>query len=896
MGSRHVSQSRSAIAHARVLRSLDEVERMQGRDGGVQEDGHVQEDGWIRKKRSRGEPTTCDDASKRPTCGAESKMQEERKAGTHPCTKEEETCRSMRSETEEVERTSTSGLDLPLDVDRWTKGLQTIHLGLPSDAKLHAWQAECLSIPGVLEGRTNLVFAAPTSSGKSLVADIVLARRLEECHGKEFCLLVLPFVSICHEKEECLKNMFRSPRKGILGLYGTNGKRFSPQESIDVVVATIEKANSLVGQLIEQEQLSTLRCVVVDELHMVSDPERGYVLEMMLTKLLYAKKRDIALTYQLVGMSATLSSVSVVSKWLNAQVYETSFRPVKLLHMVKIGNKIYGESGNLLQEIPRMGLRSDDPDDLAYLCREVLEAKGNALVFCPSKQSCERCASFLAQELLALQHLDLKSRGRIEQAIQELPLRIDERLDALMRKGVAYHHAGLSKEERELIEHLYKASCVRVLCATSTLAAGVNLPTRRVIFRQPYVGLPTLHLDASRYRQMSGRAGRTGLDMVGESILLCTNYTTPDKLFSLLNEECTPVRSCLTQGKHGIAQTLLEAIASGKVSEPQEVEDYLHSTLYAATVERSSILQECQSALQWLREKQFVAWIKPGQWKPTGFGKAAFAASLSPDAAIFLMKELLHSRSALVLTADLHLLYLISPEDDDSPIDWQNLHERIYRLTDDEKQVINLVGIEWNFLERCTMLGNPLRPNRRTQEQMNSCRRLLHAIMLNDLINEVPLEMAAASARRSKGLLQALQEKACTRAARVEAFCENLAWGDLAKLVAVIRNRIALGVKADIIALAEIPYVKGFRARVLHNAGIRTPEAIVGLGSVDFIAQKLIEASQCQDDIVIKRERRAAKMILEGAKDLVESRLQHALSLALEAASDGRKALGEQTM
>ena len=866
-------------ARARVLRFFDEDCSMHGKDGKLQQ--HER----IAGNRCRGILTTCNDGSKAPTCRTESKAGEKRKDEAHAHTKEEESLRRRRKEAEDVGRTSTSEMNLLLDVQHWSDGLPTMHLALQPNAKLHAWQAECLSIPGLLQGRTNLVFAAPTSSGKSLVADIVLARRLHECKAKEFCLVVLPYVSICHEKEENLRTMFQSFGKGVIGIYGANGKRFTPQEDTGVVVATIEKANSIVSQLVEQEQLSMLRCVIVDELHMVSDPERGYILEIMLTKLLYAKKRDNALTCQLVGMSATLSSVSTVSKWLNAQVYETSFRPVKLLHMVKVGNKIYGEAGNLLKVIPRLGLNDGDPDDLAYLCREVLEARGNVLVFCPSKQSCERCASFLAEELVSLQHLDLESRGRIEQEIQELPLVIDEQLDALLRKGVAYHHAGLSKEERELIEQLYKANCIRVLCATSTLAAGVNLPARRVIFRQPYVGLPTLHLDAARYRQMSGRAGRTGLDAVGESILLCTNFTTPEKLFSLLNEDCTPVNSCLTCSRHGVAQSLLEVIASGKVSEPKEVEDFLQATLYAAVEERSSITEECHSALQWLREKQFVAWIKPGQWKPTRLGKAAFAASLSPDAAISLMEELLRCRSALVLTADLHLLYLISPEDEDFHIDWQSLHERVYNLSDDEKQVVNLVGIEWTFLERCAMLGNPLRPNQRMQEQISSCRRLLNAITLKDLINEVPLETAAAAARKSKGLLQALQEKSFSRAARIEVFCENLSWEDLAKLVAIIRNRIALGVKADIIALAEIPYVRGFRARVLHNAGIRTPEAIVSLGSADFIAQKLIEGSQCQDDNVIKREKRAAKMILKGAKELVESKLQRALSLAQDAAA-----------
>ena len=85
--------------------------------------------------------------------------------------------------------------------------------------------------------------------------------------------------------------------------------------------------------------------------------------------------------------------------------------------------------------------------------------------------------------------------------------------------GIAYHHSGLTGEEREVVEKGFREGSLFILCATSTLSTGINLPAKAVIFKGPFIGKELM--DSAKYKQMSGRAGRTGFDSKGDSIMVC---------------------------------------------------------------------------------------------------------------------------------------------------------------------------------------------------------------------------------------------------------------------------------------------------------------------------------------------------------------------------------------
>ena len=162
--------------------------------------------------------------------------------------------------------------------------------------KMFSWQAECLLTN---EGKPlqggNLVYSAPTSAGKTLVAEMLMMKRVFET-GKK-ALLILPFVSLAREKMFHLQSLLRDAGIRVEGFMGSSAPAGGLKVT-DIAVATIEKANGLVNRMMEEKVLDNLTCVVVDELHMLGDSSRGYLLELLLTKILYSAGPSVQVTNQ----------------------------------------------------------------------------------------------------------------------------------------------------------------------------------------------------------------------------------------------------------------------------------------------------------------------------------------------------------------------------------------------------------------------------------------------------------------------------------------------------------------------------------------------------------------------------------------------------------------------
>ena len=478
------------------------------------------------------------------------------------------------------------------------------------------WQAQCLSLPGVLDRGCSLVYSAPTSAGKTLVAELLVVKCIFETRKK--ALFILPFVSVTHEKEMYFKQLLEPVGVKVGGFHGGR----SPSgglSAVDLALCTIEKANSIVNHLLEEGKLDTIGAIVVDELHMIGDTNRGYLLELLLTKVLYwcrfvgknlVQEKNTGKTWdmspcsvQIIGMSATLPNLSMVAQWLGAQLFVTDFRPVPLQEMVKIGQALYkGDAKNgCLQKIRDLAGEplGQEEEDIAALCWETVKENRSVLIFCPTKKRCENLASLLAQQLPNYRGQDPEAPqtsttdliGVCEQ-LRRTQVGLDPTLEATIPHGVAFHHAGLTFDEREIVEGAFRQGKVQVLIATSTLSSGVNLPARRVIIRSPIFHGQLL--DVQVYKQMVGRAGRKGVDSLGESILLC-KPSEKSKAVKLLTGSLCPIASCLGQvgGRSGgvkggrgkqvapsaMKRALLEVVVDGAATSYAHLAAYASSTL-----------------------------------------------------------------------------------------------------------------------------------------------------------------------------------------------------------------------------------------------------------------------------------------------------------------------------
>lgn len=787
--------------------------------------------------------------------------------------------------------------------------------------ELYPWQVDCLLVDGVLE-RRNLVYCASTSAGKSFVAEILMLRRVIAT-GK-MALLVLPYVSICAEKTEHLNQLLEPLGKRVCSFYGNQGGGILPKDT-SVAVCTIEKANSLVNRLLEEGRLSEVGIIVIDELHMVGDQSRGYLLELLLTKLRYAAgegisessteedsasssgKTDAACGLQIVGMSATMPNLAAVADWLQAALYQTNFRPVPLEEFIKVGNTIFNKKMDVIRALPKTAdLGGKDPDHIVELCNEIVQEGHSVLFFCSSRKGCEVTARHISKYLKRYSisihgdNCEWNDYSSAIEALRRCPSGLDPIFEETLPSGVAYHHAGLTVEEREIIEMCYRKGIIRVLTATSTLAAGVNLPARRVIFRQPRIGRD--FIDGTRYRQMAGRAGRTGIDTRGESILICKHNETK-KVTAILNDGCPPLQSCLSEDKNGMTHAIMEVVAGGIVQSASDIHRYVKCTLLNSTRPFEDVVASAQDSLRWLCHKKFVEWNEEtGLYSSTPLGRAAFGSSLTPEESLVVMNDLSRAREGFVLASDLHLVYLVTPINVEVEPDWELYYQRFVELPPLDQSVGNRVGVVEPFLMRmahCAPMPIQGRPKGRNdglhgklnatsatksnsllsnEQILRVTRRFYVALMLSRLVQEVPIADVCEAFKVARGMIQALQENAGRFASMVSAFCERLGWHDLEGLVAKFQNRVSFGVRAEIVELTTIPHVKGSRARALYKAGLRTTLAIAE-ASVSDIAKALFESSvwSGQDGIAKKRiHMGVAKKIKNASRKIVLDKAEEA--------------------
>ncbi|QZY00848.1 ATP-dependent DNA helicase [Halobaculum rubrum] len=480
---------------------------------------------------------------------------------------------------------------------------------------------------GVADG-ASVVASVPTASGKTLIAELAILSAVQR-GGK--ALYIVPLRALASEKKTEFE---RWEEFGVdvgvsTGNYQSDGEWLA---SRDVIVATSEKVDSLVRN--GAPWVSDLTCVVADEVHLVDDGGRGPTLEVTLAKL-----RKINRDLQVVALSATVGNADEVADWLDAELVESDWRPIDLRMGVHYGNAINFDDGSQREVPVGKGQKQTAALVADALDEEIDGQRGSSLVFVNSRRNAEGAAKRLAD--VTADRLDPGERAELEGLAADIRDVSDtdtsDDLADCVRKGAAFHHAGLASEHRSLIEDAFRDRLVKCICATPTLAAGVNTPARRVVVRDwkrydgEFGGMKPL--DTLEVHQMMGRAGRPGLDPYGEAVLLAKDRDTMDELFErYIWAEPEDVRSKLA-AEPALRTHVLATVASGFATTREGLLEFLDRTLYASqTGDDARLAEVTDRVLEYLAVNDFLE-REDGTLTATGIGHTVSRLYLDPMSA-----------------------------------------------------------------------------------------------------------------------------------------------------------------------------------------------------------------------------------------------------------------------
>ena len=657
------------------------------------------------------------------------------------------------------------------------------HLGYPS---LYPPQEMALS-QGLLEGK-NMLVTTPTASGKTLIAMIAILKTIEK--GKKAVYLT-PLRALASEKYDDLKIL------GNIGVgrklkvmvatsdYDSSGKELA---SSDIVVLTNEKMDTLFRH--NAEWLGDIGLFVSDEIHLIGSRERGPTLEMMLTKI-----RKYYPQAQIIALSATVANSCEMAEWLGCNLVQSTWRPTKLVEGV------YQHGMVMMNDNSKLKVESSGISSAVDLAIDSLQNEGQALIFAETRKRASSLAAKTAEAVY--KRLDKPTKDLAAKASSEILSRgedseLTRTLAQLVAKGVAFHHAGLGPSSREIVEDSFKKHIIKVLTATPTLAAGVNLPARRVViasilrYDSDYGG--SVPISVLEYKQLCGRAGRPKYDNTGQAIIISESGVSAEELYDhyvLGNPE--PIHSQLSSDR-AIRFHLLSTIATLPGMKKPEIFELFESTLFARQYRTATVKFKVESAIDYLEQKELVK-SKNDRYVATEFGKRTSLLYIDPATAVE-FKNALEKVEVADGKHTLGFLHTISISPDFYP--------KLSLRKKDYEEVSILIESRSNELLY--------------QMTEYDCSRSFWALCewieetgektMSDKMGVEPGDMHRII-EIGEWLAYALYEIAKLQR------CEDILLAELYNL----RTRIRYGVKEELLSLVSLEGIGRVRARTLYNAG-----------------------------------------------------------------------------
>ena len=651
--------------------------------------------------------------------------------------------------------------------------------------KLYPPQADSVK-SGLLDG-TSILVSAPTASGKTLIAMLAILSYLFKNNGK--IIYLSPLRALAAEKFTEFKKLEKITlgKKIKVGISTGDFENIEKNlEKSNILILTNEKMDSIIRHGVEW--VEEIGLVISDEVHLIGDETRGPTLEMILTQL-----KQLDTKPQMVGLSATITNSDEIANWLDCKLIKNDWRPVPLSEGVSDGGEVTMNDGKTF-EFER-SLRGT-PIDLGV--QSVMQG-GQSLVFAETRTRSKSLATKAADVISKmLEKNELKELEKTSKKIlsQNEHTEIVKTLAILVKKGVAFHHAGLNQNCRETIEKEFRKGTIKLLSSTPTLAAGVNLPARRVVISSVnrYNGKIGRNMPISvlEYKQLCGRAGRPQYDDFGESIIVGTG-NTEDLIEHYIDGEPEPIVSKITDDK-SLRTHVLSVVVTHPGIKKEEILNFFLETLGGLQSRKTTLKFAIDISLRFLSSEYLL--IKKGErYAATEFGKKTSMLYIDPLTATHFRNAVEHVSKDRKHTFG--FLHLISNCEEFFPK---------FSLRNKDYESASLM-IENNSSELLEPISE------------YDCSRSLLA--LQAWITESSELSLSDSLSIESGDMHRMAEMANWLSYCLREISKHVERADLLEELDDLRRRIVYGIREELLDLVRVKGIGRVRARILYKHKIK---------------------------------------------------------------------------
>ena len=660
---------------------------------------------------------------------------------------------------------------------------------------LYPPQAEAIKM-GLLEGE-NVVVSIPTASGKTLLAELAILSGILSGRGKG--LYLAPLRALAAEKYNEFKRFADRFNLKIGISTGSLDSKSSWLGRYDIIVVTNEKMDSLLRH--NASWLLQIGTIVADEVHLINDPSRGPTLEIVLAQL-----REILNSAQIVALSATIRNSRDIANWLDAKLITSEWRPVKLKEGVYFEKTIEYKDGSSV---------SHDPGRISptvSLGIDAVAKGGQALLFANSRRSAvslaKKAATVLARRLSAKQKTILSELSDSILGAGEIT-ELSKTLADVVKSGVAFHHAGLTDAHRAKVEQAFKENLLKIIAATPTLAAGVNLPARRVVIdtlkRYDFETGMLLPIPVLEYKQQAGRAGRPKYDTEGEAISIARNYREGMEIKdTYILGDMEEITSKLSS-EPALRSHILASIATELVRSEDELLQFISQTFYGYKYPLETVIPAVEQVLLFLQDNYLITNTE-SRLEATNFGKVVSDTYLDPLSAVIIRNGLNWAENldpGKVTPLGILTLICSTPNMLSFPVRSTERMEYVQLATLHEEELLGEPPLDADeFAEHLGHLKIAKILLSWIDESSENDLNVQYGIQSGDLHNKV---------RTATWLIEAAYS-----IARLFETENSL------PIIESLRKRIKYGVKEELLPLVSLSGIGRVRARALHRNGLRT--------------------------------------------------------------------------